>query len=124
MTGDHGETVTQLVLLTPVLLVLVMTVVQVSLLWHAAHLADAAASRAAVTAARLDAGPADGAAAAATFASSAGARLAAPPAVSRRASLASATVVVEVPHLLPLFPSTVRRTSVATVEQFRPEPSR
>ena len=41
LTGERGEAVTQLVLLTPVLLVLVMTVVQVSLLWHAAHLADA-----------------------------------------------------------------------------------
>lgn len=113
-----------MVLLTPVLLVLVMTVVQVALLWHATHLADAAAGRAATAAARLDAGAAAGVDAAQSFASSAGARLANAPAVERGAGVARATVVLSVPRVLPLFPSTVRRTSVAPVERFLPEGSR
>lgn len=111
-------------LLTPVLLVLVMTVVQVALLWHATHLADAAAGRAATAAARLDAGVLDGVEAATSFAASAGARLEGAPAVERAAGVARATVVVGVPRVLPLFPSTVRRTSVAPVERFLPEGSR
>ena len=36
----------------------------------------------------------------------------------------SASVTVEVPRLLPGFPGTVRRTSVAPVERFLPESER
>ena len=111
-------------LLTPVLLVLILSVVQMALWWHAGHLADAAASRAAAVAAQLDSSAGAGAAAAESFLAAAGAKASAAPQVSRTVDRASASVTVEVPSLLPGFPGTVRRTSVAPVERFLPESER
>ncbi len=124
LTGDRGEVTTQLVLLTPVLLVLVLTVVQIAMLWHAAHLADAAAAAGASRAAGLEAGATDGMTAARAFADASGARLEGSPLVVRGAVSASATVVVHVPRLLPGFPGTVRRTATMPVERFVPEADR
>jgi len=112
------------VLLTPVLLLLVLTVVQLALLWHAGNVADGAASRAARTAAVLDGTATGGVAAGRAFASSAGARLSGEPAVVRGAASATATVSVHVPRVLPGFPSSIGRTSVAPRERFIPEPDR
>jgi hypothetical protein len=112
------------VLLTPVLLFLLLAVVQAALLWHSAHLADAAASRGAVVAAASDGTTGDGVSAASTFAAGAGARLLGAPSVARGAGLVRATVTVRVPRVLPLFPSSVRRTSVAPVERYVPEAGR
>jgi hypothetical protein len=113
-----------LVLLTPVLLVLVLLVVQTALWWHAAHLADAAAARAAVVTASLDGSAGSGVEAAESFAGAAGARLTRPPVVTRSGEEASATVEVAVPHVVPGFPTRVRRSSVAPVERFVPEGDR
>jgi hypothetical protein len=107
-----------------VLLVLILSVVQMALWWHAAHLADAAASRAAVVAARLDSSAGAGTAAAQSFLDRAGAHGSVAPEVSRTSTSASASVTVDVPHLLPGFPGTVRRTSSAPVERFLPESER
>ena len=65
-----------------------------------------------------------GAAAASSFASAGGADLVGAPLVERGAATARAVVTVEVPRLLPGFPSTVARTSVAPVERFVPEEER
>jgi hypothetical protein len=111
-------------LLTPVLLVLTLSVVQMALWWHAAHLADAAASRGAAVAAEVDSSAGAGAAAAQSFLDAAGARASVAPEASRTSASASASVTVEVPVLLPGFPGTVRRTSVAPVERFVPESER
>ena len=101
-----------------------LSVIQMALWWHAAHLADGAAHRAAVAAARLDGDAGEGAAAASSFAAAAGAELVGPPRVERGATTATATVTVEVPSLLPGFPGTVARVSVAPVERFLPEGER
>lgn len=106
------------------LLVLILSVVQMALWWHAGHLADAAASRGAAVAARLDSSAGAGAAAAQSFLDAAGASASLAPDVSRTSASASASVTVEVPRLLPGFPGTVRRTSVAPVERFLPESER
>lgn len=106
------------------LLVLILSVVQMALWWHAVHLADAAASRAAAVAARLDGSAGAGAAAAQSFLAAAGGRASGGPEVARTSASATASVTVEVPHLLPGFPGTVRRTSVAPVERFVPESER
>jgi len=112
------------VLLTPAVLVLVLAVVQSALWWHAAHLADAAAQRGATVAASLGAGPSDGIAAAESFVGSAGGTLASPPQLWRDAARVTVRTSVRVPHLLPGFPTSVQRTSVAMAERFIPEPDR
>ena len=86
LRGVRGEATTQLVLLTPVLLVLMLAVIQMALWWHAAHLADGAAHRGAVVAARVDGDAGEGAAAASSFASAAGAELVGAPLVERGAA--------------------------------------
>jgi hypothetical protein len=105
-------------------LVLLLAVVQAALLWHSAHLADAAASRGAVAAAAVDGTAGDGVSAASSFAASAGAHLVGAPSVARGAASVRASVTVRVPRVLPLFPASVRRTSVAPVERFVPEAGR
>jgi hypothetical protein len=107
-----------------VLLILVLTVVQVALMWHAGNVADGAASRAARTAAELDGSAGRGVAAATSFISASGAQLSGSPAVARGGSTATATVAVHVPRVLPGFPAAVSRTAVATVERFVPEGDR
>jgi hypothetical protein len=124
LTGERGETTTQLVLVTPVLMVLVLSVVQLALWWHAAHLADAAAGRAATVAAQLDASAAAGVGAARSFLAAAGTSPSVAPEVVRSGDVVRASVTVDVPRVLPGFPATVRRTSVAPVERFIPESDR
>lgn len=122
--GDHGEASTQLVLLTPVLLLCILLVVQAALWFHAAHVAGAAAGRGAAAAAQVGGSPTDGVAAASALVADAGATLAGPPVATRSVEQASVTVRLRVPRLVPGFPATVGRRVVAPVERFLPEAER
>jgi Flp pilus assembly protein TadG len=121
---DRGDTTTQLVLITPVVLVLVLLVVQLALFLHASNVGAAAAHRAVAAGAVLGASAADGRRAAEELAGDAGARLVGAPTVERSAGVVRARVSVRVHRLVPGLPTSVTRTAVAPVERFVPEPER
>lgn len=122
--GDCGDASTQLVLLTPVLLLLVLLVVQLGLWLHASNVGAAAASRGVAAASVLDGSAAGGVAAATELADDAGARLASTPVVERRDGVVTARVEVRLRSLLPGLPRTVTRVAVGPIERFVPEPER
>ncbi len=114
--GDKGEVSLQVVLLTPVVLLLVMVVVQSALWYHTAQLAENAAADAASTAARYGAGPAAGPDAAAGFVADAGGQLVVA-SVSADGTEMIATATVHVPHVVPGWPDTVTRRATAPIER-------
>jgi zona occludens toxin (predicted ATPase) len=115
--GDSGEATTQLVLLTPVILLLVMLVVQVALASYVAHVAEAAAARGADAAAVSGATSADGSLAVDEFLSGV-ATPARAPVVTRDAASARAEVTLRVPHIVPFFPTEIARVATTPVERF------
>jgi Flp pilus assembly protein TadG len=121
---DRGEATTQLVVLTPVLILLVFLGVQAAIYFHAANVAAAADSQGAAAGAPLGAGP-DAAVAAAqqTVADLDGASVGAP-SVSAGGGFVEVTVEVAVPRIVPFFPTSVRRTSIEPIERFVPESDR
>lgn len=117
---DRGEVSLQVVLLTPVLLLLVLVSVQAALWYHAVQLADNAAADGASAAARYAAGIDAGSAALAGFVADAGGHLVAG-AVTGDGTVMTATATVRVPHLLPGWPDTVTRQATAPVERLTVE---
>jgi len=122
--SDRGEASTQFVVLVPVLFVLALLVVQSALWFHTANMAESAAAQGAAAGAPL--GAALGAAGdeAARVVDENGGRLIGSPAVSVGADQVVVAVEVAVPHLVPFFPETVRRTQSEPRERFVPEPER
>ena len=118
---DAGETSTQLVLLTPVVLLLLLALVQLALWIHSAHVATAAANEAVGVATRLTGSAGEGAAAAEALVHDAGGRLVGSPSVQRSATWSSAEVRVGVPAVLPGFPHDVARRASGAVERVVPE---
>lgn len=118
---DRGEATTQLVLLTPVLLVLLLSVVQLALWVHSAHVATAAAAEAVGVSARVHGSAGAAAAAATAVVEESGGRLAAPAVVERSSRWTTSVVRVGVPRVLPGFPSEVARRASGPVERFVPE---
>lgn len=121
---DRGLTSTELAVLMPVVIVMVLVPIQVGLWWHASQIADAAA-REGVDAAQVEtASQADGVSAAERFLNAAGNIQ--DPSVTVNRTLD--TVVVEVsgraPQVIPGFDWQVAATAVAQVERFIPEPDR
>jgi Flp pilus assembly protein TadG len=116
---DRGEVGLQVVLLTPVLLVLVLVVVQTALWYHAAQLAENAASDGAAAAARHGAGTAVGTSALSQLVADAGAAL-----IGGRVDVEEtamvATATVHVPHVLPGWPGTVTRQARSPIERLTP----
>lgn len=121
-TDEEGAATTEVVLVTPVLLVLIMLVVQFGLWYHGSHVATAAAQEGA-RAARVDGGSNQaGAARARSFLASLGREVVGQPQVSaeRNASRSRVevrgTAVAVVPGLrLPIW-----AVSEGPVERFRP----
>ncbi len=113
---DRGEVSLQVVLLTPVLLVLVLTVVQTALWYHAAELADNAASDGAAAAARHGAGAGVGSSTLSQFVADAGGVLVAGR-VDADGTAMVATATVRVPHVLPGWPGTVTRRARSPIER-------
>jgi Flp pilus assembly protein TadG len=117
--GERGDVSLQVVLLTPLLLLLVLVSVQAALWYHAAQLADSAAADGASAAARYGAGPGAGTAALAHFVLDAGGRLVTS-AVTGDGTAMVASATVHVPHLLPGWPEVVTRRASAPIERLTP----
>ncbi|MEZ5233405.1 MAG: TadE family protein [Acidimicrobiia bacterium] len=122
--GEGGATSTELAVLMPVLILLVMLPVQVGLWWHAKQAAEVAAEEAVDAAKIATATTADGEAGAAAILSQAGNLRNVTVTVSRTAE----TVTVDVQGELgfSVFPGgwSVHAHAEAPVERFIPEPER
>jgi len=122
--GDYGLTSTELAVLMPVVIALVLTPIQIGLWWHASQVADAAA-REAVDAAQVEgAGEADGREAAERFLTAAGNLNAPTVTVTRTTETVTVEVVGRAPRLIPGLDWQVTSVAVAPVERFIPEPER
>ena len=121
---DRGEAVTQLVILTPVLVLLVFLGVQAAIYFHAANVAAAAAAQGAAAASPRSAGSADGSSAAAMMIDDLGGDPAATTTVRDDGAAVSVTVTIVVHRVLPFFPSSVSRTASEPKERFVPESER
>ena len=121
---DRGEATTQLVVLTPLLILLVFLGIQTAIYFHAANVAAAAASQGAAAGSPVGSGAADAAAVAGqTIADLEGDAVRAPEVVSG-GGVVEVTVEIAVPRIVPFFPATVRRTAVEPIERFVPESDR
>jgi Flp pilus assembly protein TadG len=113
---------TELVIVTPVVLLLVMLVVQFALWQHAQHIAEAAAQRGAETA-RIEAGTdRQGSAMANTAIAQLGANLLVDPSVSvsRNGGVVTVNVSGSAQGLVPFLSLPVHATAAGPVERFLP----
>jgi hypothetical protein len=106
----------QVVLLTPIALLLVLVSLQAALWYHATELADSAAADGAAAAARYAAGTGVGSAAVAQFVADAGGRLVSA-SVSADGTAMIATVAVHVAQVVPGWPDVVTRSASAPIER-------
>lgn len=123
-TRDRGEATTQLVVLTPLLILLVFLGIQTAIYFHAANVAAAAASQGAAAGAPLGADRGDAAQAAERTIDELQGHVVGAPAVSTGDGFVEVTVEIEVPRIVPFFPRSVRRTVIEPVERFVPESDR
>jgi hypothetical protein len=122
--GEAGLTSTELAVLMPVVIALVLVPVQVGLWWHAKQVADAAARQAVDVAQVVGATEADGEAAAQRFLDAAGNINQPAVSVTRSAETVTVEVSGRAPRLLPGFDWRVTARASAPVERFIPEPDR
>lgn len=120
---DRGEASTQLVVLTPLLVLLVFLGVQAAIYFHAANVAAAAAAQGAAAASSLS-GPSSAIAVAQSTVADLGSHLAHVPTLSVSGGYVSVSVVLSVPRIVPFFPGSVTRTVIEPRERFVPESSR
>ncbi len=121
---EAGLTSTEVAVLMPVVIALVLVPFQIGLWWHADQVA-AAAAREAVDAAQVaTATEADGVAAAFRLLDAAGNINQPVVTVTRRAETVTVTVTGRAPRLLPGFGWQVTAIAEAAVERFIPEPDR
>ena len=118
--AQRGSVSTELVIVTPVLLLLVMVVVQFALWEHAQHIAEAAAQRGAETARVENGSDAQGAATARAAVTELGGSLLVDATVSvvRNGDIVTATVSGSAEGLVPFLSLPVRATAVGPVEHF------
>jgi TadE-like protein len=121
---DRGEATAQHVVLVPVLVLLVLLVVQAAMWFHVANIARAAASRGAAVGSLREASAADAARTASDVVADNSAALATAPSVSIDAGDVVVSVRLEVPRIVPFFPSVVERTQREPRERFIPEDER
>jgi Flp pilus assembly protein TadG len=119
---QRGSVSTELVIVTPVVLLLVMLVVQFALWQHAQHIAETAAQRGAETA-RVEAGTdSQGSAVAHTAIAQLGAALLVDPSVSvsRNGGIVTVNVSGSAQGLVPFLSLPVHATAAGPVERFVP----
>lgn len=125
---DTGETTSQVVLVIPVVLSILMIAIQAGLYFHTSNVAGAAASYGAAAAAARSTSSVlvreRGHQAALDFLVDAGAGIASPPRVSMSTDSVTISVAVEVPRIVPFFPQIVRREATEPRERFRTESMR
>lgn len=128
MTGrvgnERGLTSTELAVVMPVLIALVLVPFQVALWWHAHQIADAAATEAVDAAQVATATEADGLRAAQWFLDAAGNLTDPEVTVTRTAEVVTVEVTGRAPRLLPGFDWEVTATASGPIERFIPEPER
>ena len=122
--SEAGLTSTELAVLMPVLIALVLVPFQVALWWHAKQVADGAAREAIDAAQVVTATEADGMRAAQWFLDAAGNITESDVTVTRTADTVTAQVTGRAPRLLPGFDWRVTAYAVGPVERFIPEPDR
>ena len=121
---DRGDAAAQLVIITPILVLLIFLGVQAAIYFHAANVAAAAASQGAAAASPRTAASSDGATAAAELIADLGSEPTGPPLVEQTAGFVSVTVMIEVPRIVPFFPESVSRTALEPRERFVAESER
>lgn len=125
---DRGETTTQIVLVVPIVVSILMIAVQSAIYFHTSAVAGAAASHGASAAAvrgdTIDAVTHLGREAAQLVLAEAGVRDSLLPDVVVSTETVSVGVEVEVPHIVPYFPRTVRRVATEPRERFLTESMR
>lgn len=121
---DLGLTSTEVAVLMPVLIALVLAPIQLGLWWHASQIADAAA-REAVDAAQVEgATESDGVAAANRFLDAAGNLADRSVVVVRSTEIVTVEVTGKAPLLVPGLDWEVTSIAVGAVERFIPPPER
>jgi hypothetical protein len=121
---EKGLTSTELAVLMPVLIALVLVPFQVALWWHAHQIADAAAREAVDAAQVVTATDDDGMRAAEWFLDAAGNIVDPEVTVTRTADTVSVEVTGRAPRLVPGFDWRVTAYAAGPVERFIPEPDR
>ncbi len=118
---DTGIASTEIAIVMPAMLIVILFVFQVALFWHAKQAADVAAEEAVDAAQIADATEADGFAGANTILSQAGNLRNATVSVTRdpATGLVTATVTGEAPSIIPFGSWSVRAASQAPIEEFR-----
>ena len=122
--SERGLTSTELAVVMPVLIALVLVPFQVALWWHARQVADAAATEAVDAAQVIDATEADGVRAAEWLLDAAGNLVDPQVTISRTAETVTVQVTGRAPRLLPGLDWEVTAVSSGPIERFIPEPER
>lgn len=122
---DSGEATTQLVIVLPVVVFIVMLAIQSALYFHISHVAGAAAAEGAAAASASGLTSAEaarrGRERADALARETGTDLGSPTSVSVSAADVQVTVRTRVPMIIPFFPTMATRTVVEPRERFIPE---
>lgn len=123
-SNERGLTSTELAVVMPVLIALVLVPFQVALWWHARQIADAAATEAVDAAQVATATETDGLRAAQWFLDAAGNLTDPEVTIVRTAEVVTVEVTGRAPRLLPGFDWAVTATASGPIERFIPEPER
>ena len=123
-TDQRGLTSTELAVLMPVLIALVLVPFQVALWWHANQIVDAAAREAVDAAQVVTATADDGMRAAEWFLNAAGNITNPQVTVTRTVDTVSVEVTGRAPRLVPGFDWQVAGHATGPIERFIPEPQR
>jgi sensor c-di-GMP phosphodiesterase-like protein len=122
--GEQGLTSTELAVLMPVVIALVLVPFQVALWWHASQIADAAAREAVDAAQVATATEEDGIQAAEWFLDAAGNLTETEVSVTRTTDMVSVEVTGRAPRLIPGLDWQVAGYATGPIERFIPEPDR
>ena len=123
-TRDRGEVSAQIVILTPVLILLVFLGVQAAIYFHAANVAAAAAAQGAAAGSPLGAGAGAAETAARQTLADLDGTGASPPVASESLDFVTVRVEVAVPQIVPFFPASVSRSATQPRERFVAESDR
>ena len=123
-TGEEGLTSTELAVVMPVLIALVLVPFQIALWWHAHQVADGAAREAVDAAQVVTATDDDGIRAAEWFLDAAGNLTDPQVTVTRTAETVTVEITGQAPRLIPGLDWQVTARAAGPTERFIPEPDR
>ena len=123
-TVDRGDTVVQVVIAVPIVLLLLLISVQATLFMHSAHIATLAASKGAAIGASTEGDIISAVDTATRTAAELGAQLIGTPSLTVSEGFVVVQVRVAVPNVAPFFPKSVVRQGEEPLENFVPEDER